>query len=628
MKRPILLLLLLSSLSVACSTRAATRDDRASALAAASSSPAASAAAIDASEALRDVRYLAGPALEGRGALTHGLAAAGDYIAGRFQAAGLAPAGDGGTFFQEVGVPVGNQAGPRMAFSVDGETLALGEDFVPNKASASTRAVGGAVFAGYGIAVPGRYDDYAGLDVRGKLVVCLRYGPRYDAKSGKLADAALEDAALIGRKVRAAAERGAIGIAIIDLEVGAETRGPLPALTYRAGQVGKSIASFQLSPAVVHRLWLSRLGRDFADIRQTIDETGRPVTFALPGVVSFDVQWIKSTVRSRNVLALLPGSDPALRDEVVIVGAHYDHLGLGDEGSALDGPGLIHPGADDNASGTAAVLEIAEAFARAPTRPRRSLLFAAFTGEERGLLGSEVLAASAGTRQHWTMRAMINLDMVGRLTDNGLEIGGAPTSPDWEATVKAANSDGLKLNFPKRVVANSDHASFLRKNVPALFLFTGMHPDYHRVSDTWDKVNTDGLVKVARLAYRVARAVADRPAPLAFVAPSWTRGGTGAAGSHGGGVRLGVMPDYQAESGLRISAVLPGGPAAAAGLAAGDVIETMGGQVVADIDAYMEILASFKPGDQTMLSVRRDGAERPVKVTFTPVPANPTEDKP
>src|SRR4029077_17988378 len=124
----------------------------------------------------------------------------------------------------------------------------------------------------------------------------------------------------------------------------------------------------------------------------------------------------------------------------VIVGAHYDHLGLGDEGSALDGPGQVHPGADDNASGTAALLEIAEAFARAPARPRRSMLFAAFTGEERGLLGSEALAARAGAQQRWTMRAMIILDMVGRLTDNALEIGGAPTSPDWEATVKAANS--------------------------------------------------------------------------------------------------------------------------------------------------------------------------------------------
>ena len=578
---------------------------------------------IDARDALGDVRFLAAPEQEGRGALTAGLGTAGDYVAVRFGAAGLSPAGDGGTFFQDVGVPVGNQVGPGAAFSIDGVPLALGKDFVPNKASASTRAVGGAVFAGYGIAVPGRYDDFAGVDVRGKLVVCLRYGPHYDPTTGKLADAALEEAATIGHKVRAAAQRGAIGLGVVDPLAQGEKKPPLRSLAYHGGQAGKAIATFNLHPAVVERRWLVKLGRDLAAIQKSIDDSGQPVTFALPGDVAFNVQWIKSTVRSRNVVALLEGGDPVLRQELVVVGAHYDHLGLGDEGSALDAPGQIHPGADDNASGTAAVLEIAEAFASA-ARPKRSILFAAFTGEERGLLGSEVLAAHPGARK---VVAMINLDMVGRMTDSGLEIGGAPTSPDWEAIVTAANADRLKLTFPKRVVPNSDHASFLKRDVPALFLFTGMHSDYHRASDTWDKINAEGLAGVARLAYRVARAVADRPAALAFAAPSWTRGGSMGA-AHGTSVRLGVMPDYQADNGLRISAVLPGGPAASAGLVAGDVIESMGGQTVADIEAYMEILSTFKPGDRTTLGVRRAGAALDIKVTFTAAAPSAAEDKP
>jgi hypothetical protein len=418
---------------------------------------------------------------------------------------------------------------------------------------------------------------------------------------------------------------------VIDPLAAGETRGPLRSLSYRGGQGSKAIASFQVQPAVAERIWFAKVGRHIDEVQKAIDASDKPVTFDLPGEVAFKVDWIKSTNRSRNVVALLQGSDPLLRDQVVVVGAHYDHLGLGDEGSALDGPGQVHPGADDNASGTAAVLEIAEAFATSSMRPKRSMMFAAFTGEERGLLGSEVLAAHPGTRK---VVAMINLDMVGRLNNGALEIGGAPTSPQWEETVNAANAAGgangdrLVLTFPKRVVGNSDHASFLKKDVPALFLFTGMHSDYHRVSDTWDKVNVDGLVKVARLAFRVARLVADRPAPLAFVAPSWTRGG--ASGSaHGSSVRLGVMPDYQAEgAGLRVSAVMPGGPGAAAGLLAGDVIESLGGKPVGDIEEYMEILSTFKPGDQTTLGVRRDGVERAVKVTFTPPPPSTVEENP
>jgi aminopeptidase YwaD len=574
-------------------------------------------------DALTDVRFLSAPDLQGRGTLTDGLNRAADYVAGRFRAAGLAPAGEGGTFFQDVDVPVAHQIGPRLSLAVAGTRLKLGEEYVPNKSSPATRAVGGAVFAGYGIVVPDRYDDYAGIDARGKLVVLLRYGPHYDPKTGKPADKAFEEAASIGRKTQAAIEHGAIGIAIVDLVNQGEKPAPLTSLSARGGGGSTAIASFHLHPSVVDRLWLAALGRDLASVRKTIDDSNRPLSFDLPGEVDFNVEWIKSTRRTRNVVALLEGSDPVLRHEAVLVGAHYDHLGLGDEGSALDGPGLVHPGADDNASGTAAVLEIAEAFAAAKVRPRRSLLFAAFTGEERGLLGSEVFAARPGARK---LVAMINLDMVGRMTGNALEVGGAPTSPDWEATVSAANADQLKLTFPKRVVPNSDHASFLKRNVPALFLFTGMHADYHRIGDTWEKVNADGLVKVAQLAYRVAAVVADRPALLAFVAPSWTRGGGASGSNHGPTVRLGVMPDYQFDRGLRISTVLPGGAGAAAGLAAGDVIERIGDKNVPDVEGYMDVLATFKPGDETVLHVRRDGALRDLKARFTAAP--PPEDKP
>ncbi|HET6279677.1 MAG TPA: M28 family peptidase [Polyangia bacterium] len=491
-------------------------------------------AAIAAADVLADIGALASPAMEGRGVLTPGLARAGDYIAARFAAAGLRGAADAGGYFQAVEIPVPPYAAPGTAFSLDGNALVLGKEFVPGPGAAATRALGPVVFAGYGIVVADRHDDYAGIDARGKLVVCLRYGPGYDPRTRTTRDPAFAAAVTVRRKIELAVARGAIGIAFVDSE--AATLPDLAELPV-GSLVGAAtnIASFHLRADTVDRLLLTAGGRSVASLRKTIDETGTPASFELPATADFRVQWSRSRVRSRNVIAFIEGSDPALRDEVVAIGAHYDHLGLGDEGSSMDGAGSVHPGGDDNASGTAALLEIAEAFAgeaaRATSeaaRPRRSILFAAFTGEEKGMLGSTAVAVSSRRK----LVAMINLDMVGRMRNDALEVGGASTSAAWQPLVTQQNLDRLVLSFPQQVVPNSDHAPFLIRGVPSLFLFTGLHGDYHRVSDTGDKVNADGVARVARLAFRLARAVANRDDRLVFVAPVWTGGGP-AAGAQG-----------------------------------------------------------------------------------------------
>ncbi|HZL18724.1 MAG TPA: M20/M25/M40 family metallo-hydrolase, partial [Polyangia bacterium] len=239
---------------------------------------------------------------------------------------------------------------------------------------------------------------------------------------------------------------------------------------------------------------------------------------SLSAWVSFAVVWEPPSVKGRNVIALLPGSDPALTGEAVLVGAHYDHLGRGDEGGALDGAG-IHPGADDNASGTAAMLAVAAAMARAAPHPRRSILFVAFTGEEKGWAGSRVVADRPPKR----VVAMLNLDMVGRMKGNALEVNGTASSPQWRGIVEAANvaGDRLTVGYPRGVPGGSDHQPFILKKVPALFFFTGLHCDYHRVGDTWNKINLEGLLEVARLTAAVARQVADRAQDLAFEMPAW-----------------------------------------------------------------------------------------------------------
>ena len=618
-------------------------------LTAARPDPGATTVAIDAHDALVRVMALTAPEMEGRGALTAGLVRAGDYIAGRFAAMGLLAAGDAGGFFQPVAIPLPRRPGPHSALAVGGRALMPGRDFAPNFGSAGTRALGGVVFVGYGISVPGGYDDYAGIDARGKLAICLRYAPHYDVKAGRAADPALSAGAALRAKAENAGRHGAIGVAIVDppaspptAEVTSDGDGPpasptadVDPLPGYPGHGAGGVASFHLASAAADALLAAGGEPSLAALRARIDESGHPASRALPGFADFTVEWDTPSVAGRNVVAVLPGSDPVLRDEAVLIGAHYDHLGRGDEGSAFGPRGQLHPGADDNASGTAAMLEIAEALAAAPprARPRRSILFVAFTGEEKGLIGSLALAAQASGRH---VVAMLNLDMVGRMRAGALEVGGAPTAPDWEAIVNGANQDKLSLTFPRRVVPNSDHASFLGRQIPSLFLFTGLHGDYHRASDTADKINAEGIASTARLALRVAVSVADRDRRLAFVAPRWT--GMGAVGgTHDTSVRLGVMPDYQSTAGLRISAVIDGGPGAAAGLKAGDVIDGIGDKPVTDIDSYMEALARFKPGDVTAVRIHRDGAARVFEVKFgtvdpqsahTPLPDAPSPGAP
>jgi len=503
----------------------------AAALGAARADAAGSAASIGADDVRDEVRFLASPELEGRGALTAGLARAADHLARQLAAAGLAPGGDQGTYFQAVEIPVGPRPGPGTRLALGGVPLSLGDEFSPNAGSIAARATGPLVFAGYGVVVPGRYDDFAGIDVRGKIVLCLRYAPGFDERSGGVIDPEFREAAALRRKVENAVARGAAGVLIVDPPEGPSPAraGDAGALPVGAGLGAAAIASFHVTPGAVDRLLARAAGpeRTVAALQARIEATGRPASFDLPVFADFAITWSRPAVEGRNVVAVLEGADPALRAEAVLVGAHYDHLGRGDEGSALDGR-AIHPGADDNASGTAALVEIARAFAAAGgPRPRRSVVFVAFTGEEKGMLGSAVAAAHPGK----AVVAMLNLDMIGRLRGGALEVGGATTSPEWRAIVEAANTERLALTFPQLLVPNSDHAPFVARQIPALFMFTGMHGDYHRATDTADKVNAEGIAAIARLAARVVRAVADRPARLAFAPPQWTRGGAVGGGA-------------------------------------------------------------------------------------------------
>jgi hypothetical protein len=310
----------------------------------------------------------------------------------------------------------------------------------------------------------------------------------------------------------------------------------------------------------------------------------------------------------RNVLALLPGSDDVLRDEVVVIGAHYDHLGHGGSTSMAQGEAAIHNGADDNASGVAALLDVAGRLAVDP--PARSVLFMAFTGEESGLLGSAHWA-SQPTRPLDGIRAMLNMDMVGRLEDRPLIVYGTGTAQEWEEILgTAAAAHSLVLTYQPEGYGPSDHTSFYTRDIPVLHFFTNTHADYHRPSDDWEKIDAAGLARVSALVADVARTVADRRTALALVRGAGQPRDPAAAASAGYGAWLGTVPDFTAvEKGVKLGGVTPGSPADAAGLKTGDILVGLGGEEVSDLQAMTNVLRARKPGERIEVVVLRDGAE-------------------
>lgn len=318
---------------------------------------------------------------------------------------------------------------------------------------------------------------------------------------------------------------------------------------------------------------------------------------------------------TQNVAGIIRGTDPALRDEYVVIGAHFDHLGRSTDGALdPDAGAAIRNGADDNASGSAAVLALARRLAAAPTK--RSILVAHFSGEEEGLLGSEYFVTHPPVPLT-QIDAMINFDMVGRLRDDKLIVYGLATAKEMDSVVAAANETvGLKVSLVGDGFGPSDQSSFYAKDIPVLFFFTDVHPDYHRATDDADKINVAGTVKVVDLAERAIRDIADRPARLTFTKAT-TAQRTVAPGN--GGAYFGSIPDMGApdSTGMRISGVTPGGPAEKAGLQGGDLIIEFGGRAVKNIYDYTDAIGAFKPGDDVTVVLLRGPARERVSVKVT-----------
>jgi hypothetical protein len=553
----------------------------------------------------RDVAWLADDAREGRGVGTPGIAAAAEYLAHGFAAAGFAPGGDDGTFFQHFEMPV--------AIGVERATLALGReplerdrDFEAFLSSANGSARSEPVFAGYGISAPELgYDDYAGIDVRGRIVLVLDDRPAGDKSRLR----GPEGAALLrrARKVAIARRRGAVAVLIAPA-------GPSDRLPGNAGrdwanptQQASALPVLAISWDAAQRIVAAARGPSLAERKRGIDEQEKPASELLAGVeLSLEVAIERRVAKEANVIAILAGSDPALAREAVVIGAHYDHLGRGDFGSlAPDRRGQIHNGADDNASGSAGLLELARAFAGA--KPRRTLVLAAFSGEEAGLVGSRAYVEHPPIPIADTV-AMLNLDMVGRLREGRLLVMGTESSPGFADLVRAAADEAsIGVNLTQGALAPSDQTSFLAQDVPVIVFFTGTHPQYHTPDDDSALIDSAGEAHVLALVAGSARRLlaADvRPVKSPLQA---THGAGG--GEPGYGPYLGTIPDFGGASGegVLIQGVRAGSPADLAGLRGGDRIVEFDGVPVANLEEYAALLFGAHADQRVPIVVLRDG---------------------
>ncbi len=557
----------------------------------------------------RDVFFLASSGLEGRRAGTLGADIAADYVAERLRKLGLQPAGDHGTFFQQFTFIAGVKAGRSNSLRVheNPNLEAQPPELEPLPFSACGTAEGELVFVGYGIAAPeAGYDDYQGVEVRDKVVLMLRFSPAGDDPNSPFA-AYLP----LRRKVSEAVARGAVAVLIASGPASKESGAPVKVpFDYSFGDAGVPVLA--VSTAVAEALFAGQ-GFSLRELQERMDARREPASrpLGLRATVHAEVQQQRAT--THNVLGLLPGSDPQLRQQVVVVGAHYDHLGWGGPGSNSLAPEVraVHNGADDNASGVAAVLRIAERLATQP--PKRSVLFVAFAAEELGLLGSSYLMQHLPWPQEQVV-AMLNLDMVGRAKDGrALTLGGYGTAKDWPELVHAVNRrHHLKLTTSAGGFGASDHASFYAAGIPVLFFFTGAHQDYHRPSDDAEKLHFQGLAKVAAFAADLARAVAGLPDR-----PTYQKVATEEGPTRRFKVRTGLVPEYAFEGvGVKVAGVRGGSAAEKAGLQAGDVVTRVGSRTIRNIYDYMYALGDHQPGETVTFTVQRGQQVLELAVTF------------
>ncbi|MBT4694326.1 MAG: M28 family peptidase [Planctomycetaceae bacterium] len=632
------------------------------------------------------VKYLSSDDLEGRGPGTDGINKAAEYIATHFRQLGLKTDSYDGTPFQRfeisTDIQLGNPADNRLQLTgptgengdIESTDLTLGFDFNPLAIGASGQFQGGLVFLGYGIQAPDlEYDEYANVDVKGKVIVLLRKEPQQTNSDSPFDGTKSSRHATFRSKFSQAFQHGAAAVIMVNdaTEAAKYLSGLKHALSQYAGQLAaeqqnfskleepsqndltkhnqtlaeisnnitnttselggdgdailnfdgagmnstrKSMPVFFARRTTIEPMIQQAFGKSLSEIETEIDKTLEPIVGVIPDwTAKGQASLIQTKTEVKNVIGILEGVGE-LQDETIVVGAHYDHLGYGGRGSLAPWTKDIHNGADDNSSGTSALLEIAQQLVSRQTTSRRRIVFIAFSAEERGLIGSARYVKEPLIALEKTI-AMVNLDMVGRLTDNKLIVTGTGTSDVWNPLLDKLN-DTAKFEMTRKPegVGPSDHQSFYLKDIPVLHLFTGLHEFYHRPSDDFKTINFKGMERITALTTEIIASIAQDDERPNFKKAEKKRNVENTGGDR---PYFGSIPDYSENSdGLPLTGVATNGPAEKAGIKRKDVVIGLGKYKIGGIEDFDSALRKFKAGDKVAVKVLRGGKELTLTITL------------
>ncbi|MHC4663316.1 MAG: M20/M25/M40 family metallo-hydrolase [Planctomycetota bacterium] len=546
---------------------------------------------------LSHIKYLASDKCEGRETGTKGQKLAAEYIAGKLEEWKIKPAGDDGMYYQKFPY--------RGARDIEGtpkltarngkarRTFKYEKDFTPMTCSADADVKGvPLVFAGYGIEAPDKkYNDYKGINVKGKFAIIMRKTPWPGQRRS--------NHAYFRTKLEIAKKRGVGGVIFVTNP--AAGKDELETLRTNADRARMPFPVFFVTGSGANRL-LAKSRQTLEKLESKIADTGKPASMSLKGTtIDAKVKLTEKSVGTENVVAMIEGSSKDYGKEHIIVGAHYDHIGMASRGGKKK---EIYHGADDNASGSSALLEVARAISVMKEKPKRTIVFVWFTAEEKGLLGSAHYADNPLYPLEDAV-VMVNMDMLGRSNDGHVWIGGAGTGKGLREVVeKLADASGLSANITDSGGGASDHASFYRKNVPSLFFNSGMHKDLHRTTDTVDKINYKDGARIATLALDVVVASANCKKKFEFNKTQSRRDR----------VFIGLSGMEMVGEGMKITGVVPHSPAEKAGLEKDDIIVSINGTKLKSRRDLMTCLRGKKPGDELKLVVLREGKEEKVSL--------------
>jgi aminopeptidase YwaD len=547
------------------------------------------------------IKYLASDSLKGRMTGSEGDSLTAVYIKNELASFGFTPlTGDG---LQRFKITKRVIPGKENSLSFNGINYIPDKDFMPLAFSSNSGLESEVVFAGYGFNINGdslKWNDYYGLDVKGKWVMMLRADPETEkSRSPFIPYSGDRDKALLAK------DMGASGVLMVSGPV-FDPQDNFEPLNNEGFSVDIPVLRIKKEVADII---LSKSKNTIENLEKKLNKTRRPFGFSTKVSINAKAEIVRENANTQNVVMVLPGEDEQLKNEYIILGAHFDHIGMGGPGSDSRAPDTIgvHHGADDNASGVAMMLELAEKFAGTKGSHKRSIICVGLTGEEEGLLGSKHFTNEPGIDLS-KVNAMVNLDMLGRLTDTtNLQIYGVGTATGLKDLIYSKiDTSVIKLTLLDEGYGPSDHSSFYLKNIPVLFYSTGAHIDYHTPLDTYDKINYNGMVKISDLIFSVTEELASSVTRLQFKesGPKVEAVRYG----RGKGVTLGIMPDFAGviKNGLRADAVDPGKPADLGGMKKGDIIKFINGKPVNNIYDYMFRMKQLKRGQTISVEVLRN----------------------